>query len=97
LGDNSDTLKKALLDGLVNSVAIFFLTMGGLMLAGDITHIEPAFLTATAVAFIRFSLRLYQEDGISTGELSELPMVPDVNGEKNLWSQKEIFNICKVV
>ena len=94
---NTENIKKALLDGVINAVAIFFLTMGGLMLAGEITNLKPAFLTATAVAFIRFSLRLYQEDGVSTGELSELPMVPDLDSDKSLWRQIRFTNVCRVV
>ena len=93
MGSQIKNVKKALVDGVINAVAIFFLTLGGLLLAGDIANIRPAFLTALSVAFIRFSLRLYQEDGVSTGALSELPAVPDLDTEERFF----LTDVCRIV
>jgi len=91
----------AFVDALFNALAIFTLTLGGILLTSsglDSISVYPAFLTASAVALIRFSLRLYQEEGVNLEGLESLPAVPDVSneGEKKLFSKRNIKDCCNV-
>lgn len=98
MGDKMEMFKYAVVDAFFNAVAIFTLTLGGLILTSSgisSVTLEPAFVTATAVALIRFSLRLYQEDGINLQGLESLPGVPDVDNNKNLAKvvERETLNV----
>jgi len=101
MNEKLQSIGHAVIDATVNAVAVFTLTMGGLILTSssiDYLTLEPAFITASAVAMIRFSLRLYQEDGVNLQGLSELPGVPEISDDsKNFWRPKEIVHLCEIV
>lgn len=105
-----EALLTAVVDGLVNGLAIFTFTLGGLMLASGSFNgfeIKGAVITATGVGLLRFSLRLYEEKGIDMAGLEGLPMVPDIVGDKEkktdhfllniLWQPQRLTSLCKLI
>lgn len=98
--DNKKTkLIHAFLDAFVNAVAIFSLTLGGLILTSnsiDSLSLEPALVTSGAVALIRFSLRLYQEDDVNLEGMGSLPGVPSVDN-KNFFRPREVVHLLEIV
>lgn len=99
MSDKAGSITHALVDASVNAVAIFTLTLGGLILTSNsisTVSLKPALVTSTAVAMIRFALRLYQEDGINLEGMGELAPIPIGKKETNVWSPKELYNLCKI-
>jgi len=93
MNDKIMKLGYALIDAFFNALAIFTLTLGGMILTSSSISsvtLEPAVVTAGAVALIRFSLRLYQEDGINMEGLDSLPGVPEVDNDKKFLKNVEL-------
>lgn len=103
MNGKQQSLAKALIDAAINALAIFTLTLGGFLLANTNLQgiaIKGPFITALGVAMIRFSLRLYREEGIEA-KIDELPGVPDVTAgdrEKKLkkYVYTEFTKTCKI-
>ena len=102
MGEKLHDFLYALIDALFNALAIFTLTLGGLILTSsglDSFTLTPAIVTAFYVALIRFSIRLYQEEGVNLNGLEDLPAVPDVNNsdEKKLFSKRNVKDCMNVI
>lgn len=101
MGNKLRKFESALIDALFNAVAIFTLTLGGLIITSsnlDAITLTPALVTASGVALIRFSLRLYQEEGVNLQGLESLPGVPDVKDEKKqLFCRKNVEDCMNVM
>ena len=95
-----ESIGHALIDATVNAVAIFTLTLGGLILTAsniDTISLRPALVTSSAVALIRFSLRLYQEDGVNLEGMSDITPIPlGKDNSTELWNPREVYNLCKI-
>lgn len=100
MAEKLEKVGYALVDATFNALAIFTLTLGGLIVTSSnisALQLEPAMVTAFGVALIRFSLRLYKLEGVNLQGLDELPGVPSVDDDtKNFRKTLEVnvLNVC---